>query len=120
MSIPLPPTGNGEEARLGRDDGPIAVGADADLLRDHDILRVQAPNPGPMTLSGTNTWVVGRRPAWVVDPGPAIGAHLERLTEAIDSRGGLGGVALTHDHSDHSDALPALLAKYPAPVAGGA
>jgi glyoxylase-like metal-dependent hydrolase (beta-lactamase superfamily II) len=94
-------------------------GSDADLLTHYDILRLRAPNPGPFTLSGTNTWVVGRRPAWVVDPGPLIESHLERLFAAIESRGGLGGVALTHDHEDHAEAVPELLARYPAPLAGG-
>lgn len=94
-------------------------GSDADLLKDYDIMRLRAPNPGAFTLSGTNTWVVGRRPAWVVDPGPLIESHLERLCAAIESRGGLGGIALTHDHEDHSQALPELLARYPVPVAAG-
>ncbi len=94
-------------------------GSDADLLRNYDILRLRAPNPGPFTLSGTNTWVVGRRPAWVVDPGPQIESHVERLYAAVDARGGLGGVVLTHDHEDHSEAVPELLARYPAPLAGG-
>ncbi len=93
--------------------------SEADLLRNYDILRVRAPNPGPFTLSGTNTWVVGDRPTWVVDPGPMIESHLERLLVAIDARGGLGGVALTHDHEDHSEAVGALLERYPAPLAGG-
>jgi glyoxylase-like metal-dependent hydrolase (beta-lactamase superfamily II) len=93
--------------------------SDADLLTHYDVLRLRAPNPSPFTLSGTNTWVVGRRPAWVVDPGPLIESHLERLYVAIDGRGGLGGVALTHDHEDHSEAVPELLARYPAPLAGG-
>jgi len=54
-----------------------------------------------------------------VDPGPAIDAHLQALYEAIDARGGLGGVALTHDHADHSEAAPALRERYPAaPLAG--
>lgn len=94
-------------------------GSDADLLKHYDILRLRAPNPSPFTLSGTNTWVVGRRPAWVVDPGPSIDSHFERLCAAIDSRGGLGGVALTHDHEDHSQSLPELLARYPVPLAAG-
>ena len=88
-------------------------------LSGHDIVRLRAPNPGPLTLSGTNTWVVGHSPAWVVDPGPLLDAHIERLLAAIDARGGLGGVVLTHDHSDHSDALGALLRERPAPVAAG-
>jgi glyoxylase-like metal-dependent hydrolase (beta-lactamase superfamily II) len=93
--------------------------SEADLLRNYDIMRVRAPNPGPFTLSGTNAWVVGRRPAWVVDPGPLIESHLERLLAAVESRGGLGGVVLTHDHEDHSEAVEALLERHPAPLAGG-
>jgi len=88
-------------------------------LSGYDIVRLRAPNPGPLTLSGTNTWVVGHSPAWVVDPGPLLDTHIERLLAAIDSRGGLGGVVLTHDHSDHSEALAALLSERPAPVAAG-
>ncbi len=92
---------------------------DAGLLRDYDILRLRAPNPGPLTLSGTNTWVVGRRPTWVVDPGPLIDAHVRRLMTAIESRGGLGGVVLTHDHHDHSEAVETLLEVHPAPLVAG-
>ena len=72
-----------------------------------------------MTLSGTNTWVVGRRPAWIVDPGPLLDEHLARMFAAIDARGGLGGVVLTHDHHDHTEAVGALLERYPAPLAAG-
>jgi glyoxylase-like metal-dependent hydrolase (beta-lactamase superfamily II) len=93
--------------------------SDAGLLRDYDILRLRASNPGPLTLTGTNTWVVGRRPAWVVDPGPLLDTHLRRLMAAIESRGGLGGVVLTHDHHDHSEAVETLLEVHPAPLAGG-
>jgi glyoxylase-like metal-dependent hydrolase (beta-lactamase superfamily II) len=94
-------------------------GSDTDLLTHYDILRLRAPNPGPYTLSGTNTWVVGRRPAWVVDPGPLIESHVERVCTAIEGRGGLGGVVLTHDHEDHSEAVQAVLARFPAPLAAG-
>jgi glyoxylase-like metal-dependent hydrolase (beta-lactamase superfamily II) len=99
--------------------GPVDARSDAGLLRDYDILRLRAPNPGPLTLTGTNTWVVGRRPAWVVDPGPLLDVHLRRLMAAIDARGGLGGVVLTHDHDDHSDAVETLLEVHPAPLAAG-
>jgi glyoxylase-like metal-dependent hydrolase (beta-lactamase superfamily II) len=97
----------------------IAEQPELEQLGDHDIARLLAPNPGPLTLSGTNTWVVGHDPAWVVDPGPVLGPHLERLLAALDARGGLGGVVLTHDHGDHSDAVGALLEARPAPLAGG-
>jgi len=90
-----------------------------ELLAGRGIARVLAPNPGPMTLTGTNSWVVGRSPAWVVDPGPANEQHVARLHAAIEARGGLGGVALTHGHADHSEAAAALAARYGAPLAAG-
>jgi glyoxylase-like metal-dependent hydrolase (beta-lactamase superfamily II) len=93
--------------------------SDADLLSRYDVLRVRAPNPGPLTLSGTNTWIVAREPTWVVDPGPLIDSHLRRILAAIEDRGGLGGVALTHDHEDHAEAVAELLARHPAPLAAG-
>jgi glyoxylase-like metal-dependent hydrolase (beta-lactamase superfamily II) len=93
--------------------------SEAEVLSRYDILRLRAPNPGPFTLSGTNTWLLGHRPAWVVDPGPLIDSHVERLFAAIDARGGLGGVALTHDHRDHAEAVEALRELHPAPLAAG-
>src|SRR5690349_15507122 len=94
-------------------------GGEQELLRRHDVVRVRADNPSVMTLSGTNTYVVGRDPAYVVDPGPALEAHVERVSAAIDERGGLGGVILTHDHGDHAGAVAALRARHPAPLAAG-
>jgi glyoxylase-like metal-dependent hydrolase (beta-lactamase superfamily II) len=91
----------------------------ADLERNYGILLVRAENPGPLTLSGTNTWLVGRDPTWVIDPGPSLDSHLENVSRAIEDRGGLGGVALTHDHHDHSEALRELITLHPAPVAAG-
>jgi glyoxylase-like metal-dependent hydrolase (beta-lactamase superfamily II) len=89
-----------------------------DALADvREIAYVRAPNPGPLSLSGTNTWVVCRRPAWIVDPGPHIESHLQRLSAAIEARGGLGGVVVTHDHSDHTEGVGALLERHPAPLA---
>jgi glyoxylase-like metal-dependent hydrolase (beta-lactamase superfamily II) len=98
---------------------PEEARSERELLVHYGVRRVRAENPGPLTLTGTNTWVVGRNPAWVVDPGPLLDSHLERLHEAIQSRGGLGGVALTHDHQDHSEAVAALREQHPAPLAAG-
>jgi glyoxylase-like metal-dependent hydrolase (beta-lactamase superfamily II) len=75
---------------------------------DFDIALVRAPNPGPLTLSGTNTWIVGRDPAWIVDPGPALAEHLDAVVAEVERRGGAGGIAVTHGHADHVDGLPAL------------
>lgn len=86
-------------------------------LAAFDVLRVRAENPGPLTLSGTNTWIVDRDPAFVIDPGPALKQHIERVLAAVDERGGLGGIALTHDHSDHVESVNALRELRPAPVA---
>jgi len=73
-----------------------------------EVLRIRADNPGPFTLSGTNTWVIGRDPAWIVDPGPALPAHLDAVAAAVSARGGAGGIAVTHDHPDHVEGLPGL------------
>jgi glyoxylase-like metal-dependent hydrolase (beta-lactamase superfamily II) len=88
-------------------------------LESLGILRLRAENPGPLTMSGTNSWVVGRDPAWVVDPGPELPTHFARLTAAIERRGGLGGIVLTHDHIDHCESLPALRRRFRAPLAAG-
>jgi len=77
-----------------------------------DIARVRAENPGPYTLSGTNTWVVGRDPAWVVDPGPDLADHLDAVAAEVEARGGAGGIAVTHDHLDHVEGVLALRGRY--------
>jgi glyoxylase-like metal-dependent hydrolase (beta-lactamase superfamily II) len=73
-----------------------------------DVGLVTADNPGPFTLQGTNTWLVGRDPCFVIDPGPLMEAHLERVLSDARDRGGIAGIALTHDHRDHSEAADEL------------
>jgi glyoxylase-like metal-dependent hydrolase (beta-lactamase superfamily II) len=85
-------------------------------LAEHDIALVLAGNPGPFTLSGTNTWIVGHDPCWVVDPGPELDEHVGAVVAEVRSRGGAGGIALTHDHADHSGAAPAVREMTGAPV----
>jgi glyoxylase-like metal-dependent hydrolase (beta-lactamase superfamily II) len=72
-----------------------------------------APNPGPFTLEGTNTYVVGpvgrfRDAVYVIDPGPADPGHAAAIREAVAGRGELAGVLLTHSHADHTAAVPLL------------
>jgi glyoxylase-like metal-dependent hydrolase (beta-lactamase superfamily II) len=87
---------------------------------EHDVIGVRADNPSPYTLSGTNSWIAGRDPAWLIDPGPSLESHVAALSAELERRGGLGGIALTHDHLDHSEAVPALRERFPGvPVAGG-
>jgi glyoxylase-like metal-dependent hydrolase (beta-lactamase superfamily II) len=73
-----------------------------------DVGLVTADNPSPFTLRGTNTWLVGRDPCYVVDPGPLMEAHLERVLSDARDRGGIGGIAVTHDHLDHVEAVDEL------------
>jgi glyoxylase-like metal-dependent hydrolase (beta-lactamase superfamily II) len=74
-------------------------------LAAFDIALVRAGNPSALTLTGTNTWIAGHHPAWVIDPGPALDAHVEAVAAAVEARGGAGGIALTHDHIDHVEAV---------------
>jgi glyoxylase-like metal-dependent hydrolase (beta-lactamase superfamily II) len=83
------------------------------------VALVRAPNAGPLTLSGTNTWIVGE-PAWVIDPGPADPGHVSRVVAEAERRGGVAGIALTHGHVDHAAAVPELRERFGAPVAAGA
>jgi glyoxylase-like metal-dependent hydrolase (beta-lactamase superfamily II) len=82
---------------------------DAALAR-HDVALVRADNPGPFTLEGTNTWLIGRGPCWIVDPGPALDEHVAAVLAEARRRGGVGGIVLTHDHGDHAGAADAVRA----------
>jgi glyoxylase-like metal-dependent hydrolase (beta-lactamase superfamily II) len=93
----------------GHFDGPVNT---------MEVLLVRAANPSPFTLDGTNTWIVGREPAWVVDPGPALPEHLDAVAAAVRDRGGAGGIALTHDHPDHAEGLGALNERLGGPPVG--
>ena len=88
-------------------------------LDAYDIALVRADNPGPFTLTGTNTYVVGRDPAWIVDPGPELGEHIDAVVAEADARGGAAGIVLTHDHHDHADGVRAVAARTGAELAAG-
>ncbi|MGZ5375306.1 MAG: MBL fold metallo-hydrolase, partial [Solirubrobacterales bacterium] len=61
-----------------------------------------------MTLEGTNTYVVGRDPAIVIDPGPDHAGHIAAVRLAAERLGGVGAVLLTHSHADHSAGVGSL------------
>ena len=74
-----------------------------------------APNPGPMTLEGTNTWVLrapDQRDCLVVDPGPLDEGHLS----AVAAAGNVSLIVLTHGHLDHSEGAARLAELTGAPV----
>jgi len=77
------------------------------------IVRVLAPNPGPYTLEGTNTWVVGAAPAMVIDPGPSDQTH---VAEVLRTAEGVEAILLTHHHPDHAPAARMLAAVTGAPI----
>lgn len=76
---------------------------------------VLAPNPGPMTLQGTNSWILraaGSERCVVVDPGPLHEGHLAALAAC----GPVQVVLLTHGHADHSEGAARLAELTGAPV----
>jgi glyoxylase-like metal-dependent hydrolase (beta-lactamase superfamily II) len=81
---------------------------------------VRANNPGPYTLAGTNTWILGEPGAdrvVVVDPGPDLPEHLEAVLAAVAQSGRrVGQILLTHGHPDHAEGAAALAATTGSPV----
>ncbi len=81
-----------------------------------EVWRIVAPNPGPLTGPGTNTYVVGEQRRLVIDPGPADPAHLARILELTD--GAIDRIVCTHSHTDHSPGAAGLCARTGAVVLG--
>ncbi|HEV2375714.1 MAG TPA: MBL fold metallo-hydrolase [Streptosporangiaceae bacterium] len=81
---------------------------------------VLAPNPSPMTLDGTNTWLLadpGSTQAVVVDPGPNTPHHLARIQSEAEAAGQhITHILLTHTHPDHAEAAATFSAQTKAPV----
>lgn len=73
-----------------------------------NIVRVTAPNAGPYTFTGTNSFIVGGSKIVVVDPGPNSDAHLSALIKALHDRP-VEAILLTHTHKDHCDLVPRLV-----------
>lgn len=72
------------------------------------VTRLVAPNPSMMTGPGTNSYVLGQAGAVVIDPGPAIGRHIEALQGLAPAA---RAVIVTHTHRDHSPAATDLAAR---------
>jgi glyoxylase-like metal-dependent hydrolase (beta-lactamase superfamily II)/8-oxo-dGTP pyrophosphatase MutT (NUDIX family) len=78
---------------------------------------VLAPNPGMMTLAGTNTYVVGRGETVIIDPAVPDPIYIEAVVREAANRGAPRLVLLTHMHSDHTGGAEAIVREFGCPVA---
>lgn len=74
-----------------------------------EVLRaVLADNPGEFTLDGTRTYIVGRRSAAVIDPGPDVESHVRAVVRSVEDADEVV-LLLTHGHGDHAGATDPVL-----------
>ena len=83
------------------------VNSSAVELQD-GLMRLIAPNPSPMTSTGTNTYILGRKELLIIDPGPNSEAHLRNIMEVIPDNTKVTHILITHSHLDHSGLAPKL------------
>lgn len=74
------------------------------------VVRITAPNSGPLTFHGTNSYIVGRETLAVIDPGPEDESHWSALKTAIADRP-VSHIFVTHTHRDHSPLAARLKAE---------
>lgn len=106
----LDPEGRGSAAYEILPGVPVAIAP--------GIVRLTAPNPGVMTGPGTNTYLLGDAASGiaVIDPGPALDAHIQAIVEC--AAGPIRWILCTHTHIDHSPAAAPLAARTGATVLG--
>lgn len=84
-----------------------------------DLTVVRADNPGPMTLDGTRSYLLGRDRLVIVDPGPDRPGQLDALAGVVNARD-VACILLTHAHADHSGAASAAARRFGAEVGASA
>ncbi len=77
---------------------------------------ITAPNPSPMTFSGTQTYLLGEGRVVVIDPGPALPAHFKAIMSALAPGEQVAQILVTHSHLDHSPLARVLSEATGAPV----
>ena len=75
------------------------------------IRRVVAENPSKFTYLGSGTYVIGRGEVAVIDPGPALDAHVDAIIAALEPGERITHLVITHTHTDHSPATALLQPK---------
>lgn len=93
---------------------PRPVGSAMDL--EPGLRCILAPNPSPMTFTGTNTYVVGTTSLAVIDPGPSSQAHLNAILDAVGHGQRVTHIIVTHTHIDHSPLAAPLARATGAPI----
>ena len=83
------------------------------------IRRITARNPGPFTLLGTNTYLIGKAEMAVLDPGPEDDEHLDAVLRAVGT-GIVTHILVSHAHRDHAAGAAALKARTGAPILAAA
>ncbi|MEL4403139.1 MBL fold metallo-hydrolase, partial [Shewanella algae] len=78
------------------------------------VVRIVAPNGGPMTGAGTNTYLVGTDQLVLIDPGPDVDSHVAAIVGAGGGR--IRWILCTHTHEDHAPAAVRLRGMLGVPV----
>jgi glyoxylase-like metal-dependent hydrolase (beta-lactamase superfamily II) len=88
----------------------------ADRFGARWVETVVAANPGPLTLDGTRSYVLGPEPCLVIDPGPDLAGHLD-MVEVVLGSADVAAVCITHHHADHASGAAELTLRLAAPLA---
>ncbi|ABD54749.1 MBL fold metallo-hydrolase [Jannaschia sp. CCS1] len=81
-----------------------------------DLRRITAPNPSPMTFTGTQTYILGQGEVSVIDPGPAVPQHMHAILGALQPGESVARILVTHSHLDHSPLARPLAQATGAPI----
>ena len=77
---------------------------------DTNLRRLLAPNPSPFTFHGTGTYIIGKKEIAIIDPGPEINSHINRLLKILNNKNTVH-LFITHTHCDHSPAAKIIKEK---------